>query len=85
MEKIVRVLGWAGFACGAITAVFATMPGRWGLIAMFIMLPGFLLSSAYVLLSTRYRIESKFFNPGYAGMILSSVPLMLIIYFMLTK
>ena len=85
MEKITRVLGWTGLIIGVIVMITAMGPGRWPFIGFIGMLPGFLFSSAYVLLSTKYQIQSKWINPGYAGMLLSSTPLILIIYFQFIK
>ena len=85
LEKLTPYFGWSGFFVGLLTAVLAMLPGNFPLYAVFTMLPGFLLSSAYVMLSTRYKIVSRPFNPGYLGMALNSVPLILILYFTLTK
>lgn len=85
LQKITPYLGWAGFFIGLATAAFALLPGAYQFYAVFTMLPGFLLSSFYVLMSTRYKITSRFFNPGYLGMALNSIPLILILYFTLSK
>jgi hypothetical protein len=85
MEKITPILGWIGFGFGILTSIAAFLP-HWGAPVAFIcMLPGFLFSSVYVLLSTKYQIISKGINPGYMGMLLNSTPLILIAYFQLTK
>lgn len=85
MLKYLPLIGWSGLVFGIITAIFAFMPGTLVFVAMLSMLPGFLLSSLYVMFTTRHNIETPKFNPGYAGMLLSSIPLILIIYFYLTK
>lgn len=85
LEKITPYIGWAGFVTGLITASFALLPGSYQFYAIFTMFPGFLLSSFYILMSTRYRIVNRLFNPGYIGMALNSIPLILIVYFSLSK
>ncbi|CAN5784720.1 hypothetical protein BH11BAC7_BH11BAC7_17690 [soil metagenome] len=84
MKKITPVLGWIGLSIGLIVAVTSFLPGSIARIAFFGMLPGFLCSSAYVLFSTRYEIQSKF-NPGVLGMILNSTPFAIILYLQMTK
>jgi hypothetical protein len=50
------------------------------------MLPGFICSSLYVLFSTRYQMPTpKWINPGMIGMLLNSTPLIMFIYFQVTK
>jgi hypothetical protein len=85
MLKYLPLIGWGGLIFGIITAIFAFMPGTLVLFSMFSMLPGFLLSSLYVMFTTRHNLETPKINPGYWGMALSSTPLILIIYFILTK
>lgn len=85
LQKLTPYFGWSGFIIGLFTASFAMLPGNYPLYAIFTMLPGFLLASAHVMLSTRYKIVSRPFNPGYLGMALNSVPLILILYFTLSK
>lgn len=84
MLKYLPLIGWGGLVFGIITAIFAFMPGSLVFISIFSMLPGFLLSSLYVMMSTRNDITTPKFNPGYIGMLLSSIPLILIIYFFVT-
>lgn len=85
MKKLTPIFGWIGFAIGIVVAVAAPLPG-WGTPIAFIgMLPGFLLSSIYILFSTRYEIQAKWINPGYVGMLLNSTPLLMLIYFQITK
>ncbi|MCX6312431.1 MAG: hypothetical protein NT084_12440 [Bacteroidetes bacterium] len=85
MKKLTPILGWLGFLIGIVTAIAAPLPG-WGTpIAFICMLPGFLLSSIYILFSTRYQLETKWINPGYVGMLLNSTPLIMLLYFQLSK
>lgn len=54
-------------------------------IGMISALVGFILSSIYVGLVTRHDVKVGFFNPGYIGLLLSSTPLLLTLYFMITR
>jgi hypothetical protein len=85
MEKLAPVIGWIGLLFGVVTAICTPLPGWGQVVALGTMLLGFLFCSVYILLSSRYQLESKWFNPGYVGMFLSSAPLIMILYFMLTK
>jgi hypothetical protein len=85
MKKLTPILGWIGFALGLVVAISAPLPGAGAIIALFCMLPGFLLSSVYVLFSTRYQLQTKYINPGFFGMILNSTPLVMFLYFQLSK
>lgn len=85
MPKYIPLLGWIGLLCGMIAAVSAFLPGLGFFIAITAMLPGFLLSSFYIMMATRHEVATPKINPGYIGMILSSTPLILFIYFYLTS
>lgn len=85
MPKYIPLLGWIGLLCGVVAAVSAFLPG-WGVfISMVAMLPGFLISSLYVMMSTRHELKMPKINPGYIGMVLSSTPLVLFIFFFITS
>lgn len=85
MKKLTPIFGWIGFSIGIITATAAPLPG-WGTpIAFFCMLPGFILCSIYILFSTRFQLETKWINPGYIGMLLNSTPLLMLLYFQISK
>ncbi len=85
MRKITPTLGWIGFSLGIVVMAASLMPGRGPYIAVFAMLPGFLLSSVYVLFSTKYQLKTKYINPGFMGMILNSTPLAMFVYFNMSK
>jgi hypothetical protein len=86
MKKITPTIGWIGLALGIIVAVSAPLPGYGIFIALFGMLPGFICSSIYVLFSTRYQLpHPKWINPGLVGMLLNSTPLIMFIYFSISK
>lgn len=84
MQKYITLLGWFGLAFGIITAVASFLPGYGAFIGMGCMFPGFLFSSLYVLLLSKYEIVAPKFNPGYIGLLLSSTPILLFIYFYAT-
>jgi hypothetical protein len=84
IQKLTPFIGWAGFICGALTAYFAANPYRAGT-TFALMIPGMLLSSLHIMFSSRYRLQNKWIHPGYLGVLLSSAPLLLAIYFSLTK
>ncbi|CAN5218871.1 hypothetical protein BH09BAC5_BH09BAC5_29850 [soil metagenome] len=85
MQKITPTLGWIGFTLGIIVMIASLLPGYAPYVAVFAMLPGFLLSSIYVLFSTKYQLKSKYINPGFMGMILNSTPLVMFVYFQMSK
>ncbi|GAB4140354.1 MAG: hypothetical protein Fur0041_15510 [Bacteroidia bacterium] len=85
MEKWVRVIGYAALLFGAGTAISAPLPGWGAPLALMMMIPGFLLSSVYILLSNKYEVKSGFIHPGYIGLLLSSTPVLLIIYFQFVR
>jgi hypothetical protein len=78
-----KPFGWVVLLFGALTAGFSTLPGVLGFLALPMMLMGMGLSTIYLMLSTRYRVEHGYIHPGYIGLLLSSVPLLLIIVFKL--
>jgi hypothetical protein len=80
MLKYYRLFGQAGIICGLICVSGIFIPAPTGLaISIFSMLPGFLFSSLYVMVTTRNEIETPKINPGYMGMLLCSVPVILVI------
>jgi hypothetical protein len=81
MLTFIRILGIVSPILGIATTVAAFLPGYGSLVALVLMLPSFLISSAYILLSNRVGIEHVYANPGYIGLILSSTPLLFVIYF----
>jgi hypothetical protein len=81
MPRYIRLLGWFALLLGAATAIFSTQPGIFGLLSLPMMFMGLGLSTLYLMLSTRHRVEHGYIHPGYIGMLLSSVPLILFIWF----
>lgn len=85
MRNYVPLLGWFGLLFGLITAIASFLPGYGAFVGMGSMFPGFLFSSVYILLMGRYEITPPKFNPGYYGILLSSTPIILFIYFYATQ
>jgi hypothetical protein len=86
MVKYVPFFAWAGIICGLICTAGLLMPGLYGFtVSLIAMLPGFLFSSLYVMLTTRHEIETPKINPGYVGMLLSSAPIILFIFFAISN
>ncbi|HLG03177.1 MAG TPA: hypothetical protein VI731_06255 [Bacteroidia bacterium] len=81
-EKLARALGWLGLLAGILTAIFTPLPG-WFLQTSVCMIFGYVFSGLYLMLSAKYGIETKWLNPGYAGLLLSSSPILVAIYFSL--
>lgn len=73
-------MGWIGVGFGALTAILVWYYLPVSIITAF---PGFLFSSLYVMLSSKYEIETPKINPGYLGMLLSSAPVIGFLAFLL--
>lgn len=84
MQKYVPLLGWGGLFFGVLTAIFAWPSLSLLFFALFTMFPGFLLSSLYIMFSTRYEMETPRVNPGYLGLLLNSAPLIMFLIFILS-
>jgi hypothetical protein len=86
MLKYYRQLGWAGVVCGMVCVIGFFIPDITGVkVSMIAMLPGFLCSSLYIMYTTKYEIETPKINPGYIGLLLSSAPVLLFLYFLITS
>lgn len=76
MEKRLRILGYISIGLGVISALLCMVP----LGVFFAVLTGFfgmIFSSIYVFIDTKNEINKKRFTPGILGMILSSIPIIL--------
>lgn len=78
-------MGWAGACLGVLTAIFAWPTLSLLYFALFTMFPGFLLSSLYIMFTTRLEMETPKINPGYLGLLLNSAPILMFIFFFLTN
>lgn len=86
MLKYYRQFGWAGIIFGLICSAGLLIPDLTGLkISFGAMLPGFLFSSLYIMLTTKHEIETPKINPGYIGLLLSSAPIILFIFSILSS
>lgn len=84
MLQYYRFFGGAGVVCGLICAAGLLLPGMTGVtVSVIAMLPGFLFSSLYIMLTTRHELETPKINPGYLGLLLSSAPVLVIIFALL--
>lgn len=84
MLRITPLLGWIGFLFGMITAITAPMYG-YAKVTFLCMVPGFLLSSLYIMFSSKLQLKSRWINPGYMGVLLSSAPILIALYYYLFK
>lgn len=86
MVKYVSFFGWAGIACGLICIAGIFLPDVTGLkVSLIAMLPGFLFSSLYIMLTTKHELDTPKINPGYVGLLLNSTPILLFIFFILSS
>ena len=81
MQKYVPMIGWLGMIFGIATAILSWPSLPFLFFAFFTMIPGFLLSSLYIMFSTKYEMETPKINPGYLGIFFSSAPLILFILY----
>ena len=78
MEKKLQLLGIVSIILGVAAALLCLLP--WGfLTALPVGFTGMLCSVIYIFIDTRYEINTKKITPGIIGVILSSVPVLLIL------
>ncbi|MGQ0827637.1 MAG: hypothetical protein ACT4ON_04495 [Bacteroidota bacterium] len=80
MEKKIKVIGICSLILGSIAALLCIVPVPAGV--FFAVLVGFLgtiCSSIYIFIDTRYEINTKKITPGVIGLLLSSIPIVLIL------
>lgn len=80
MEKKIKLIGIFSMALGGIAALLCVIPTPFGV--FFAVLTGFLgtiCSSIYIFIDTRHEINTKKITPGIIGLILSSIPILLIL------
>lgn len=85
MIKTLRVTGVLSIIFGLIASIFAFIPLYWPMIAVISGFLGFLASSIYVMLNSRYQANTSTFNPGLIGMLLSSVPIIFFFFLVFFK
>jgi hypothetical protein len=84
MEKITRILGTCSIIIGVLAAtttlLFLVKPIRFFLFAAMLSgLIGFLASNIYIFLNLRYKVSEKKVTPGTLGILLCSVPIIMIL------
>lgn len=78
MEQKLKILGIISLSLGIISALLCIIP----LGIFFAILSGFfglIFSSIYIFIDTRNQINTKRFTAGVLGMILSSIPILLML------
>jgi hypothetical protein len=83
-EKKIKLLGIISLIIGVLVALISIYPTSRSL---FIALPlgfiGMLCSSAYIYIDTTHSINSKKITPGIIGIVLSSIPVLIILVFII--
>ncbi|MBL0328764.1 MAG: hypothetical protein IPP64_04940 [Bacteroidetes bacterium] len=78
MEKRIKILGIIALSLGIISALLCVMP-----YGLFLSLPtgflGMLTSTTYVYFDTKYGISKKKLSLGVIGILLSSIPIILVL------
>ena len=79
--KLTKVLGILGIGFGIIAISLCFFPNGivYGILAG---LPGFICSSTYVVLNERYLVSNRKLNNGVIGLVLNSIPLLIVITIM---
>jgi hypothetical protein len=85
MHKTINIIGILAICFGLIASLFAFIQLYWPLIAVVSGFLGFISSSIYVFLNARHQVNTKTFNPGMIGMLLSSVPVIFFFFLVLSK
>lgn len=84
MEKLTRTVGniclFLGFTAAFCTILFLIKPVPVCIIvALFCGLMGFIASSVYIVMNTRFAVNDKKIHPGILGLLMSSVPVIFIL------
>ncbi len=78
MDKKLKILGIIAITLGVIAALLVILP-----YGLFLSLPagflGMITSTSYVYFDTKYQINSKKITPGVIGILLSSIPIIVIL------
>ncbi|MES2592022.1 MAG: hypothetical protein V4608_09065 [Bacteroidota bacterium] len=83
MQKKLRVLGIVSVVIGGIAALLALYPSKGLLFALPLGFAGMICSSIYIFIDTKNEINSKAVTPGIVGLFLSSIPVLLILIFII--
>lgn len=78
MQNKIKILGILAISLGALSAILCVLP-----YGLFLSLPtgflGMITSTIYVYTDTKYQINTKKITPGIIGILLSSIPIILIL------
>lgn len=85
MKKTVTLLGTISVVLGTISALLCLLPNKGILFAIIVGFFGMLFSNIYIFLNTRHQINQKTFTPGLIGLLLSSTPVLFILFFILKQ
>ena len=78
MQKQIKILGIASITLGVLSAIIWMLP--YGLmLALPIGFLGMVISTIYVYMDTKYEINTKKITPGIIGIILSSIPIIIVL------
>lgn len=78
VEQRIKILGYASLLLGIISALLCVVPFG----VFFALITGFfgmIVSSIYIYLDTKHEINNKKFTIGIWGMVLSSLPVLLLL------
>lgn len=78
MQNKIKILGVVAVSLGVLSALLCIVP-----YGLFLSLPagflGMLTSTAYVYYDTKYQISTKKLTPGLIGIVLSSIPIIIVL------
>ncbi len=78
MQKQIKLLGIASLTLGVLSAIIWMLP--YGLmLALPIGFLGMVVSTIYVYIDTKYELTTKKITPGIIGIILSSIPIIIVL------
>jgi hypothetical protein len=83
LQKQLKLLGIASIVIGSISALLCLTTIQWFIYAIPLGFVGMMCSGIYVFIDTKNEINKKRITPGIIGMILSSVPVLFILTFMI--
>ncbi len=84
MQKKLKILGIAAIVIGCMAGLLCIVP-RGFFIAIPVGFIGMICSGIYVFIDTRQEINTKKITPGIIGMLLSSLPVLFMLTFMILK
>ena len=85
MKKTVTVLGTISMILGIVAALLCLFPNKGILYAIIVGFFGLISSNIYIFLNTRHEINKKTITPGLIGLLLSSTPVLFILFFILKQ